>query len=94
MKIFRVEFPNDPDNMVVSQHEAMSMRDLLESDKKQYESDDRLSPCYGVENKITIDGDSICWNPGDGGVYTVATYFTDHDEMCEFLKKTNSVESN
>jgi len=78
---------SDVDEPVWSVHEAESLDALLDAEAEKYRQDDRLSPCYGYRTAecVSRDHNSIQWNPGNGGGYTIAAYAPNTPEDSEEL---------
>lgn len=69
----------DEDNKTTTTVQAESMDALLDAEVKEYQDDDRLDPCHGFRRAECVfrDHNSIQWEPGDGGQYTIAVYAED-----------------
>ena len=86
-KFLKLDF-GDSDNLVQTTLEAESLDALLDAEAEQYRKDDRLSPCGGFRTAecVSRDEDSIQWEPGDGGQYTIARYAPDTPEGREEIE--------
>ena len=78
LKFLKVDI-GDEDNPVRTVVEAENMDALLDAEAAQYRTDDRLEPCSGEEiaECVSRDENSVQWEPGDGGAYTIARYCPD-----------------
>jgi hypothetical protein len=72
----------DEENPVQTTVEAESLDALLDAEAARYREDDRLEPCHGFRTAECIrrDDNSVQWEPGDGGAYTIAVYAPDTPE--------------
>lgn len=72
----------DEDNPVRTTVEAESLDALLDTEAASYREDDRLEPCHGFRTAECVrrDDNSVQWEPGDGGSYTIAVYAPDTPE--------------
>lgn len=71
----------DEDNPVQTIHQAESMAALLVEEVQKCRRDSNLEGCFGSgSGNLFADGDSLQWEPGDGGQYTIARYAPDTPE--------------
>lgn len=70
----------DKDEFKIEMLEADSLPDLLRQELTKAYSDDRFEACYDTTGTFSVDENRLTWEPGDGGVYTIALYFENTEE--------------
>jgi hypothetical protein len=79
IKLDTIEQDEPPVTTIV---EAKDMESLLNDEANDYRDDNRLDPCFGNQRAecVEIAENTIQWEPGDGGSYTIAQYWLDDEQ--------------